>query len=123
MLRSTLAPETSLIAYRIAAGSNSLTLACIWRPVAVALILSYFVFISRCYVSKFACSATISRSTKDCEHDQIGVRVESSLMVRKYELNQILVSSSVRQASLKARNKSTLPFSIIASISAGLLLG
>jgi len=46
MLHSTLAPENSLTAYT-AAGPNALRLASMWWPLAFALAIVYFVFISR----------------------------------------------------------------------------
>ena len=52
MLYSTLAPEISLTAYSVAAGSNSLYLAAIWWPFGFILTASYFVFISRHYYGK-----------------------------------------------------------------------
>ena len=52
MLYSTLAPENSLTAYSVAAGSNSLYLAAIWWPFGFILTASYFVFISRHYYGK-----------------------------------------------------------------------
>lgn len=52
MLHSTLAPENSLTAYSVAAGRNSLILASIWWPIALALAITYFVFISRQYTGK-----------------------------------------------------------------------
>jgi cytochrome d ubiquinol oxidase subunit II len=47
MLHSTLAPENSLTAYTAAAGPNALRLASMWWPLAFALAIVYFVFISR----------------------------------------------------------------------------
>jgi hypothetical protein len=47
MLHSTLAPEDSLTAYTAAAGPNALLLASMWWPLAFALAIVYFVFISR----------------------------------------------------------------------------
>jgi cytochrome d ubiquinol oxidase subunit II len=52
MLHSTLAPDHSLTAYAVAAGPASLLLASIWWPVAFALSVAYFVFISRRYAGK-----------------------------------------------------------------------
>ena len=52
MLYSTLGPQYSLTAYNMAAGITSLRLASIWWPVAFALALGYFVFISRRYAGK-----------------------------------------------------------------------
>jgi hypothetical protein len=52
MLHSTLAPESSLTAYAVAAGRNSLVLATIWWPIGFALAATYFVFISRRYAGK-----------------------------------------------------------------------
>src|SRR3954469_25412850 len=52
MLHSTLAPENSLTAYAVAAGPMSLRLASFWWPVAFALAIFYFVFISRRYAGK-----------------------------------------------------------------------
>ena len=59
MLHSTLAPENSLTAYTVAAGSNSLLLASIWWPVGFALATAYFVFISR----RFAGRVSVKRDT------------------------------------------------------------
>ena len=44
--------ENSLTAYDVAAGSNSLTYAAIWWPIAFALATTYFVFVSRRYAGK-----------------------------------------------------------------------
>jgi len=52
MLYSTLAPENSLTAYRVAASRSALLLASIWWPVGFALAATYFVFISRRYTGK-----------------------------------------------------------------------
>jgi cytochrome bd ubiquinol oxidase subunit II len=52
MLHSTLAPENSMTAYAAAAGPRSLHLAAIWWPMAFALAVFYFVFISRRYAGK-----------------------------------------------------------------------
>jgi cytochrome bd ubiquinol oxidase subunit II len=52
MLHSTLAPDHSLTAYAVAAGPTSLLLASIWWPVAFALAVAYFLFISRRYAGK-----------------------------------------------------------------------
>ena len=52
MLYSTLGPQYSLTAYSAAAGPESLRLASVWWPVALALALAYFVFISRRYTGK-----------------------------------------------------------------------
>lgn len=52
MLHSTLAPENSLTAYSVAAGSNSFRIASIWWPVGFVLATIYFVFISRRYAGK-----------------------------------------------------------------------
>ena len=52
MLHSTLAPENSMTAYAAAAGPRSLHLAAIWWPMAFALAVFYFVFISRHYAGK-----------------------------------------------------------------------
>lgn len=52
MLYSTLNPQYSLTAYKVAAGSASLRLASIWWPVGFALTLAYFVFITRRYAGK-----------------------------------------------------------------------
>ena len=71
--------------------SNSLTFACIWWPVAVALTLSYFVYILRRYAGKLACSATINRSTNDCEHDQNGVQFDGPNV--RVELNPVSSST------------------------------
>ena len=51
-LYSTVAPQNSLTAYSVASAENSLRLASIWWPVAFALAILYFVFISRRYVGK-----------------------------------------------------------------------
>lgn len=47
MLHSTLVPENSLTAYTAAAPPNALRLASMWWPLALALAIVYFVFISR----------------------------------------------------------------------------
>jgi cytochrome d ubiquinol oxidase subunit II len=52
MLHSTLAPQNSLTAYAVAAGLTSLRLAAVWWPIALALTLLYFAFISRRYAGK-----------------------------------------------------------------------
>jgi cytochrome d ubiquinol oxidase subunit II len=52
VLHSTLAPENSLTAYDVAAGSNSLAYAAIWWPISFALAAAYFVFVSRRYAGK-----------------------------------------------------------------------
>jgi cytochrome bd ubiquinol oxidase subunit II len=52
MLYSTLAPENSLTAYGVAAGSNSFFFASFWWPVAFVLAAAYFLFISRRYSGK-----------------------------------------------------------------------
>src|SRR5439155_26591356 len=52
MLHSTLAPENSLTAYAVAAGPMSFRLASFWWPVAFALAVFFFVFISRRYARK-----------------------------------------------------------------------
>jgi len=52
MLHSTLAPDHSLTAYDVAASPSALQLAAIWWPVALALAVAYFVFISRRYAGK-----------------------------------------------------------------------
>jgi len=56
ILYSTLAPENSLTAYNVAAGTNSLRFACIWWPAGFALAILYFIFISRRYVGKVSVS-------------------------------------------------------------------
>ena len=60
MLHSTLAPENSMTADAAAAGPMSLHLATIWWPIAFALTVSYFVFISRRYAGK----VSIKRDTQ-----------------------------------------------------------
>jgi cytochrome bd ubiquinol oxidase subunit II len=52
MLYSTLAPENSLTAYAVAVGPSSLRLASFWWPVGFALVVFYFIFISRRYAGK-----------------------------------------------------------------------
>jgi cytochrome d ubiquinol oxidase subunit II len=52
MLHSTLAPDNSLTAYAVAAGPLSLQLGAIWWPMAFALTVFYFIFISRRYAGK-----------------------------------------------------------------------
>jgi cytochrome bd ubiquinol oxidase subunit II len=52
MLHSTLAPENSMTAYAVAAGPMSLWIAAIWWPIAFALAVCYFVFISKRYAGK-----------------------------------------------------------------------
>lgn len=60
MLYSTVAPQNSLTAYSVATGENSLRFASIWWPIAFALAIVYFVFISRRYVGK----VTVKRDTQ-----------------------------------------------------------
>jgi cytochrome d ubiquinol oxidase subunit II len=60
MLHSTLAPENSLTAYAVASSQSSLRLAAIWWPLAFALAITYFVFISRRYAGK----VSIKRDTQ-----------------------------------------------------------
>ena len=52
MLHSTLAPEDSLTAYGGAATGHGLAIALVWWPVALALSISYFLFIHRHYEGK-----------------------------------------------------------------------
>src|SRR5262245_3953495 len=52
VLHSTLAPENSLTAYDVAAGPKSLACAAIWWPIAFALAVTYFVFVSRRYAGQ-----------------------------------------------------------------------
>ena len=52
ILHSTLAPENSLSAYATAANHTALVVASIWWPIAFALAVAYFIFISRRYVGK-----------------------------------------------------------------------
>jgi cytochrome d ubiquinol oxidase subunit II len=52
MLHSTLAPENSLTAYTVACSPAAILLASTWWPVALALALAYFVFISRRFAGK-----------------------------------------------------------------------
>jgi len=52
MLRSTLAPENSLTAYAVASSPTTLLRASFWWPLAFALAVFYFVFISRRYTGK-----------------------------------------------------------------------
>jgi cytochrome bd ubiquinol oxidase subunit II len=52
MLHSTLAPQNSLTAYAVAAAPASLRIAAVWWPIAMALTIFYFVFISRRYAGK-----------------------------------------------------------------------
>ena len=52
MLHSTLAPENSLTAYAVASSSTTLLRASFWWPIAFALAVFYFVFISRRYAGK-----------------------------------------------------------------------
>ena len=52
VLHSTLAPEYSLAAGEVAAGSQSLAYAAIWWPIGFALAVVYFVFVSRMYAGK-----------------------------------------------------------------------
>src|SRR5262245_22074157 len=60
MLHSTLAPDHSLTAYAVAASPSALLLAAIWWPVALALAIAYFVFISRRYAGK----VSVARDTQ-----------------------------------------------------------
>ena len=52
MLHSTLAPENSLTAYDVASSPITLLRASFWWPIAFALSVFYFVFISRRYAGK-----------------------------------------------------------------------
>ncbi|MEY2575549.1 MAG: cytochrome bd ubiquinol oxidase subunit [Verrucomicrobiota bacterium] len=52
MLHSTLAPENSLSAYALASSPTTLLRAGFWWPIAFALAVFYFVFISRRYAGK-----------------------------------------------------------------------
>jgi cytochrome d ubiquinol oxidase subunit II len=52
MLHSTLAPENSLSAYAVASSPTTLLRAGFWWPIAFALAVFYFVFISRRYAGK-----------------------------------------------------------------------
>jgi cytochrome d ubiquinol oxidase subunit II len=52
MLYSTLAPENSLTAAAVASSQSALRLAAMWWPLAFALAIMYFVFISRRYAGK-----------------------------------------------------------------------
>ena len=52
MLYSTLAPENSLTAYRVAASHSALVLASVWWPVGFALSATYCAFISRRFAGK-----------------------------------------------------------------------
>ena len=52
MLHSTLAAENSLSAYSVACSPSNLRLAGLWWPVAFALAVLYFIFISRRYAGK-----------------------------------------------------------------------
>jgi len=52
MLHSTLATENSLTAYSVASSPSTLRLAGLWWPVAFALAVFYFIFISRRYAGK-----------------------------------------------------------------------
>jgi cytochrome d ubiquinol oxidase subunit II len=52
MLQSTIAPEHSLTAYGGASPAHGLALALLWWPVALALALTYFVFVLRHYLGK-----------------------------------------------------------------------
>ena len=52
MLHSTLAPENSLTAYAVASSPTTLLRASFWWPIAFALAVFYFVFISRRYAGK-----------------------------------------------------------------------
>jgi hypothetical protein len=49
---ATLEPGNSLTAYAVAAGPKALLLASFWWPVAFALAVTYFIFISRRYAGK-----------------------------------------------------------------------
>jgi cytochrome d ubiquinol oxidase subunit II len=52
ILRSTVAPEYSLSAYRTAAEAHSLAIAIVWWPIALVFALGYFWFIYRNYSGK-----------------------------------------------------------------------
>lgn len=60
MLHSTLAPEHSLTAHAVASSPRALVLATLWWPVAFALAIIYFVFISRRYAGK----VSVTRDTQ-----------------------------------------------------------
>ncbi len=51
-LQSTLAPESTLTAYDVAAGPKSLAYAAVWWPIGFALAVAYFVIVSRRYAGK-----------------------------------------------------------------------
>lgn len=52
ILRSTIAPEYSLSAYRTAADAHSLVIGIVWWPIALVLSFGYFWFIYRSYSGK-----------------------------------------------------------------------
>jgi cytochrome bd ubiquinol oxidase subunit II len=52
MLRSTIAPEYSLSAYRTASDAHGLAIAIVWWPIALVFALGYFWFIYRNYRGK-----------------------------------------------------------------------
>jgi cytochrome d ubiquinol oxidase subunit II len=52
ILRSTIAPEYALSAYRTAADVHSLAIAIVWWPIALLFALGYFWFIYRNYSGK-----------------------------------------------------------------------
>lgn len=54
MLHSTLAPENSLTAYAVASSPTTLLRASFWWPIAFALAVFYFVFVSRRYAGKIS---------------------------------------------------------------------
>lgn len=56
MLRSTLAPENSLSAYKNAAAGHGLWIALIWWPIAFILAVGYALFIYRYYLGKVKAS-------------------------------------------------------------------
>jgi cytochrome d ubiquinol oxidase subunit II len=60
MLHSTVSSQNSLTAYAVASSQSALRLALIWWPLAFALALTYFVFISRRYAGK----VSIKRDTQ-----------------------------------------------------------
>jgi hypothetical protein len=60
MLYSTLSPQDSLTANRVAAPHNSLLLALAWWPIGFALATLYFVLISRRYAGK----VSVNRDTQ-----------------------------------------------------------
>jgi cytochrome d ubiquinol oxidase subunit II len=62
MLSSTIAPEYSLSADQVAANPGALLIGAVWWPVALALTVGYWIFVSRHYAGKVSASSDIQGS-------------------------------------------------------------